>query len=618
MYTYWINFDKSSPSWSEFFPSEGAKGTKKRPAGVEFYREDVGELKINRTGPGRDSGQNNITVYDTLETWFTDDTKYSDEIEIEIYRGDRSGTLYFAGYFSISDTTINKEYRTFKFTPLIDDEYRDFVELKDTEFTMLPAMFADDNLVHTRSAVIEDPWIAAAGRAAGFNTFDATSGVITSFISTDAQDRGDSAQIDGGTALSSGDIVLIDVSAVSDGPYVDIEDTSGNSITVGGGQDITAVGIYVFEINAAQPAEVVVYSNSSTLNGSMTFAVRIGERAIDNVVSTFMDVLEEYITSASYMFLNGFIGNVKSTFINNDALPSDAPSSISSWMTTNPNGNYVSGVTASNELNDFCIGLTDKWLGNDPKGFDRSFNQFMSDLMETIQAGWYIDADGDFRIEHVKYFEKLWEDSTALDLTESTYDKYKSETDAKEIKFNKALLANREKFKWTQVGLPTDSEDFIGVDIIYDNLETIANVLKHGPSVTTDMTYLTENLSDASGEGYFFVIAPEVTGYREIEISTGVLSTDDVSNAAMSWANLQDKYWTWRRMSENGDMNDEDTTSFDSAVKFLEQAGVRFGYQSILDGFKKITTSQGTGQQLETVRDLDTDFITVLIGFNPY
>lgn len=244
----------------------------------------------------------------------------------------------------------------------------------------------------------------------------------------------------------------------------------------------------------------------------------------------------------------------------------------------------------------------------------------MADLMDTFQVGWYIDADGDFRLEHIKYFEKLWEDSTALDLTGAGYDKYKPETDAKELIMNKGLLANREQFNWSQNDTIGNSPDFIGYDIIYDNLETVANVLKHElRNITTDIQYIVDNPSNASASGFCFLQCAALTsGNYYIEFETGVVSSNDVLNGHFSWANLHDKYWTWRRMSENGDMNNGDKTSFDSAVKFLEQADVRFGYQSTLDGFKKITTSQGTGQQAETRRDLDTDFLEILIRYNPY
>ena len=564
-----------------------------------FYRTECNDLRILQ--------KLNSSVYSTLNTWFTDDTKFSTEISYEIYRGTRAtGTLMYQGFFSISDAQMDKDNGVFRVKPQIDDTYRDIMNLVDTDFTMQPALFGVTNLIYSRTCVIKDAWTAAAGRTT-FNTFTATAGTISSFIATDTNDRGNSAQLDGGVSLVSGYRVLVEVSAVSDNPYIDIEDTSGNSITAGG-QEITATGIYVFVINADQPAEICVYNNSTTLDGSITFTVRIGEKTVSNSCDTFMNVIENYLSSALYMNLTGFSGNVKSTFINNDALPTGAPSSISSWMTTNPDGNYASEVTASNELNDFCITMTENWVGADPAGFERSFTQFMEDLFNTIRAKWFIDADGDFRIEHEKYFEKQWEDSTALDVTGILDQK-------RELEFDKSLLANREQFSWAQA----ENEDFIGEDIIYDNLETIGNTKKYTVgNVTTDMKYLVDNQDDASGSGYCFVIANAITGYREIQVSEGLLSGGQISNAAMSWANLHDSYWKWERMSENGDMNDGDTISFESAVKFLKIKNVKFPYTSDIDGFTKVTVEDGTGQQEVTVRDLRTDFVEMELMFNPY
>jgi len=69
-------------------------------------------------------------------------------------------------------------------------------------------------------------------------------------------------------------------------------------------------------------------------------------------------------------------------------------------------------------------------------------------------------------------------------------------------------------------------------------------------------------------------------------------------------------------MSQNGNMNGG-ATSFNSAVRFLEQ-NVHFGYQSTLDIFERIITPQGNGFQVETVRNLDTDFLTIKLGYDPY
>ena len=622
-FTYWLNFNKASPSWSEFWPNKEAEAVKKRPTGMEFYREEIGELQINR----RRGNKDNSTIYDTLETWFTDATKFNDEIEIEIYRGTRSGTLYYAGYFSVIDASLDKEKKTFKITPIIDDNYRSFLDIKDAQFDML-------NTTITEDVIVGDPKTIAAWQVGSpnasipqdFNTFTvgANAGILTSVIDSDGANK--EARNSSVGALVNGDIVYIDISAYTQTgaqhPYIDVVNGLDASLVTGGGVQITTTGILALKINATDSGYLLLYTNTAadTTNFSMTFTLEISSGIESSVGRLYMDFIELFIVNGLFMGLAAYAGKVKSTFLNNDALPSDAPSSIVSFMTTNPNGNYASGNTSANPLNKFIISETKYWVDGNVTENKVSFLDLMSDMKEILDAGWYIDDDGDFRIEHIKYFEKLVDDSTALNLTSAPYDKYKAETDAKELISNKSLLANREQFAWEQAGTVTDSQDFVGVDIIYNNLETISNVLKHeARNVTTDIVYLINNASSAGAGGFVYLQCwLNGDGDYVVQSEAGVLSGGYIKNGHFSWANLQDKYWTWRRMSENGDMNNGATVAFDSAVKFLEQANIKFGYQSTLSGFVKITTSQGTGQQIETKRDLDTDFLTILLAFNPY
>jgi len=623
-YRYYINFVKAIPVWTEFFPNEDAKATKKRPDGKEFYRENINELKIKRAGPGRDSGQDNITVYDTLETWFFDETKFNDEIEIEIYRGTRAGTLYYAGFFSISDSTLNREYKTFGIVPIIDDEYRGFVDAGEAEFDIRLDIALDNEDMIYGTLFTFGAWTikTPAGADFDFDTFNGTSN-ITSLIDLNAGQLEARHQSIGAVTNNLTVVLRVLSFTLNSGtaPFVDIWNGADTSIT-DEGDTVIAAGDIEFTINSTTTGYIVIHTtpNTQVTNCSMLLSMYT-ECDIKNGSSGFyMTFLEEFITDSERMDLAAFAGKVKSTYINNDALPSDKPSSINTWMTSYPDGNYASGNTVANPLNEFLLSATYRWVTAINTGINVSFNQLMSELMNTIQGGWYIDADGNFRIEHIKYFEKLWEDSTALDITGATYTKYKPEKDAREFTFSKALLANREQSRWQQVGNAANSEDFIGVDIIYDNLETISNVLSHEARITTtDIQWMLDNPGDGSADGLTYIHGTLLdSGKYLITYELGILSAGQVQNGHFSWANLHDKYWTWRRMSENGDMNDGDTVTFDSAVKFLEQSGIKFGYTSTLGGFVKITTTDGTAQQIETVRDLATDFVTMLLAYNPY
>ena len=622
-YRTYINFNKAVPSFAEFFPEGGIQTTNKQIVGQEFFREECSEIKITRIG---NQYGNNETVYDLLETWRFDKTKFSNEIEIEIYRGTiGGGTLYYAGFFSVSDGTIDRQNRTFKFTPRMDDSYRSIWEDRETRYDVIGFRSAilrqEDIIIPILKSIT---WIALSPGLTfddNWNIFTegASSNILTSVIDSDNTETQSRYFVPSG--ISDGDTLIIHVTAFTlnsgTAPYMDVVDAS--DVSVSGQQQITAVGDYIFTVSG-NPGGVILYSTPANMlsNFSMTLYPYVSDGAVNNSGALYMDFIEFFITNAVFMGISGFVGNVKSTYIDNDALPSDAPSSIDTFITANPNGNYVS-LDVDNPLNEFIVAQTRLFVDSDVTEIPASFNDLMSDLMNSIQAGWYIDADGDFRIEHVKYFEKLRDDSVALDLTSAPFEKYKAETDAKELTMNKALLGNREQFEWQQVGDIVSSQDFVGVDIIYDNLETIENVLRHEPrNITTDVQFLLDNTADASADGLLFLQCVLSAGDYIVQVETGVLSGDEKINSHMSWANLQDKYWTWRRMSENGDMNALDTILFDSAVKFMEQANVRFGLQTTLDPYTKITTSQGTGQQTEVVRSLDTDFLTMLISYNPY
>ena len=618
IYRYYINFNKAVPAFTEFFPEAGIQTTNVPVTDNEFFREGCSEIKILRKG---NQYGNNVTVYDTLETWFFDDTEFATEIEIEIYRGTiGGGTLYFAGFFSVTDGTIDREKRVFKITPRMDDAYRSFMELRDVRYNMWGQTNDEDIILGVPEVI--GAWTAASPGATyiDFNTFTVggNNGILTSVIGSDGANA-QARYVTLGTRADF-DVVFIDVSAYNQTgaqhPNFDIVDAADASITVGGAVSVTGTGIITLRINATGNAFLLLYTEAvDTTNFTMTFTMDVSDGVQTSKGTVIMDFIDSFVTNALFMDITT---NVVSTYFANDALPSDAPSSIVTFIGSNPNGNYVS-ENADNPLNEFIISETRYWVDADVNEIMVSFNELMNDLRNSFDVGWYIDADGDFRIEHVKYFVRLRDDSTAIDLTSAPFDKYKAETDAKELNMNKALLANREQFEWQQTGTVDDSEDFVGVDIIYDNLETIENVLRHELGrITTDIIYLIGSAADAAADGFTYLQCYLDAGDYIVQNEVGVLSGDNVRNNHFSWANLHDKYWTWRRMSENGDMNDGDTVVFDSAVKFLEQGNVRFGYQVTLDPYTEITTSQGTGQQAEVVRDLDTDFLAMLIQYNPY
>ena len=577
----------------------------------EFYRTECDDLRILQ--------KKNSSVYSTLNSYFGDNTKFDTEIAYEIYRGTRAtGTNVYTGYFSVSDGQIEKDRGVFRVKPTANDSYRDFLDIGNVKYDVRDdGIFTEDIIPAdyvTLGAWTDD---IPGGAANPFDTLTGSGGSLTSVVDGNAgQEQGCYQSIGSVTDALK---VIIEVTSFTvnggTGPYFDVMSIAGASITDEGDQQITGVGTYEFTINLTATGYIVLHTTPATqvTDIAIEFYVAKEGTLYTNVGALYMDFIERFITNSNYMDLD-YSGKIKSTFINNDALPSDAPSSIDTWMTSHGDGNYASENETANPMNTFIITETWRWVDGDSTEVKTSFLDLMRDL-EAINLAWYIDADGDFRIEHIKYFEKLWENSTALDITGAAYP-----TQKRELNFDKSLLASREQFNWSQVGEVADSEDFIGKNIIYDDLETISTVKRYEfLNVTTDLDYLLDNADSASATGFTFLHCHVLdSGDYFVNFEEGVLSEGQILNGHFSWANLHDKYWTWRRMSENGDMNDGDTTTFDSAVKFLKQKNIKIPYESDLDGFKKITVTDGTGQQGKVTRDLNTDFLTIELMFDPY
>ena len=611
-YTYHISLNGSD--YVQVYPKEGIQATKEVVTGCIFHREVISEVVLTEAS--------NSVIYASLDSYYTDDTKFNDQLEFEIYSGARAGTAYFYGLFSISDCKRDDERKVISFEPRVNDSYTDILDKADIDYEVV----LDTNIIRTYrmgysvALALGTSWTNDGSSGHAYETFTATGGTITAAQHATAQVC--SAIINITTGVAAGDIVIIDVTAFSSNAdtYVfDIVDSLGATLTSESAKT-GAEGLLAFTITGTEANPYVAFiSDPDGGTTTATFTVRKIADANDHLItgSLITALVEEFLDSSSFMDLS-YTGAVKSTFFDNDALPSDAPSTIDTWITAHSAGNYVTEVEGSNELNTVLIGSLARWFPITTLTSNKmSFNDIMNMLRDVFQAYWYVDADGVFRIEHIKYFEKMVDDSTAI--TMASLIAYTPEADHLVTTYRKEQIVSREQFEWAQSYNP----DFVGWDIIYDIFETSINIKKYSVNnVTTDMKYVMDNLDSASSNGlgiYHCQLIENIDGVDlyEIVISTGEYSSGAISNAAMSWANLHANYWTWKRMSENATVNGGAAT-LDSAIRFLEHEGLRFFYSSAIAWYNKVTTSLGTGEIISAVRDFDTNFVTLKLGYNPY
>jgi hypothetical protein len=604
---YYISFN--GVDFSEIFPDNNPVGTESQLQGTRVWREDVDEIKLTKTS--------NSSVYDTLHSYFIDKTKFDVEIEIEIYSGTRSsGVLYWKGLFSISDTEDNFQNTVAVLNPFrINDDYRTILEKADMQYELdsLTLILEQVRVGYSEKFNLDTVWTNGSIGTA-FSTFNASGGTITQ-ASTGAG-VGYEAYVGLGTGVAADDIVILDVSSLTTNttPTFDIMQGAGSSITDEGAKQIT-VGLMGFTMSGLSSTPRVWLQAPPGDTTNTSFTARVIRTANDKTQAgeLLMTFIENFLDGSSHMDLGAYTGNVVSTFFDNDALPTGAPSSISTFIGANPNGNYVT-ETSTNEINTTIIGLLIEWFSvTDRPSFKLSFNDIMNQLRDMLQVYWFIDADGKFRIEHEKYFVKLVEDSTPISLDSS------AEINAREMKYNKNGVASVEQFSWSQ----SSNQDFNGRDIVYNNFETTNRAIQYSVNyVTTDIKYIIENIDDASNSGFGIYNCQILTGITgadlyEIIVSTGALSSAEISNAAFSWANIHENYWTWSRMSENATINSVATTMA-SAVRFLEQGDVRFYYATAIDPYTMINATLTGAAPIEIKRDLETDYVELVLSYDPY
>ena len=163
-------------SWTEIESTDEIEAVKALHESEKFSREEINEIKIQKS--------RNANFYNTLETWFSDSSKFSDEIGIEIYRGLRSDNdLYFKGFLSVSDVAHDSERAWFKFQPKIDDDYRYILAGNDSEYDVWGTLTGLDVTIYDSENNV--PNFQAGSPGASMVDFDAwasAGGVISTAI----------------------------------------------------------------------------------------------------------------------------------------------------------------------------------------------------------------------------------------------------------------------------------------------------------------------------------------------------------------------------------------------------------------------------------------------------
>lgn len=292
------------------------------------------------------------------------------------------------------------------------------------------------------------------------------------------------------------------------------------------------------------------------------------------------DVMTSFMTAIS------FSGSYKSSFFDNDDYDSNKGG--------NPGTkNYYSQISP-NPLNDLIIcGESDM---NKPFATQQdtevlcTLDKMMTVLKNMFNVDWYIDVDGNFRVEHISYFTK----EATYDLRTDYIKYFRTKTN---YQYDTSDQCNQEKWSFYKGG----NNDFDEVIIDYNQIPLVQGqdkkVIETQIEATTDLILAQNYDYSFDSNGLFFLaVISASSGFdiaEEIGLKTGLM----MRNGHLSTYNLVEHYHNFNRPFLSGEI-DGNTINFVTMKKIAkgEQLEIKSFAGQIIDPYKLIRTESGYGE----------------------
>lgn len=196
---------------------------------------------------------------------------------------------------------------------------------------------------------------------------------------------------------------------------------------------------------------------------------------------------------------------------------------------------------------------------------EMSLEEFLVMLSVTHQVFWHIDGAGYLRLEHWSY----WTAQPGLDIT--------TEADVVErLRYEhlSETIPRIERARWMEA----QGRDFVGKDIVYSGpcvrVVDDEGVEEYSPGrITTDVAFVLNDPTAIAKDGFVLMASVYDGAAYNVIIDTGAITGNLVTNAPMSWANLQRDFWTFNRFLPSGEMNGAQVV-FDAYLPNIEQKDV--------------------------------------------
>jgi hypothetical protein len=270
-----------------------------------------------------------------------------------------------------------------------------------------------------------------------------------------------------------------------------------------------------------------------------------------------------------------FRGNIKSAFLFGDDLDNET-------LAERLNESLISGAIPTSTALKYLIDIMDFRKPNAYQNTSISnttWKKAIEYICKKFNCRWYIDSNGDIRIEHVTYFN-LKDSDVTLDNTTHKYSYVSND------------MPNREWYEENS----TYTQDFTKKEILYGQVPAINGAKESTNTVTlsnffTDIDGMNQHLNELPSEGFLMV---EVSGTSVLK-STGFISgVPSLQNVSLSLGNCLSTFYLYESFKENYTIDKKDVTA--KTLKWDKKHEIEFLNDDIPDTSKGITTWLGKGR----------------------
>lgn len=566
-YTYELKF--GTGSYAEILPSNSVSMTGTWEEGTMIWREKMDEIKIGRL--------KNSTVYDTIESWFSDDTKFETEIFVRILK---SGVEQSVHYFGVKWGLINQDEKTYSVTPILYDLWNQYFENNTGRIYKVESGGSADFLFYSASGnyvyideVRNGERLMDTIKNLVFTVANSwpTANTISSFIN---QDNYEDASAVGTYRGMPKDYVTGEQSYMTGAGTKYNRDLTFNKLL----QWLLLFRVYVFfDSNDKLRFEHIKFFNDKLTNNAVNYSAKI--KSYDNVWS--YDIVE--ITGLEILALNTETDDSDSDFKSSEILYSkvrnkpDLETKEHSFELKANLSYYGTGTLAESLL---VWGAHEnsiyKFFNGDATSFTSDYNTFVV----TYSNGQYWGTS-DFRVALIgdDFTVSVFVSAISGSFDVYIVDRSSGVTISNKMNVNSTGL--------NSITLTTTA----AADDAYIKFEATAN----GSATSSYATLVNQNV-------------PEYTIPSIEAIASSAIKT----SGAFTTGNIIDRWWQDDRLSREAEV-DGSSVTFDDTYYNLRREDVRAYIDTTPNPLYGFNDGSRIGRIEKWTHDLDTDFYSISI-----